>query len=118
MRSSSNCRSAEIETPYYARPEGSASKLNTWRDGFRILWTIFELYRAERPLSFFTGIGIALAIVSIGLAIPIFVTYLRDRAPCRACRPRCCRPGLMLLAFLSVVGGSRARHRDARAGAK
>src|SRR5258708_13095963 len=45
---------AEIETPYYARPEGSFSKLNTWRDGFRILGTILKLYRSERPLRFFT----------------------------------------------------------------
>src|ERR1700704_3427819 len=35
---------AEVETPYYARPEGSFSKLNTWRDGFRILGTILKLY--------------------------------------------------------------------------
>src|SRR4029079_14302924 len=35
----------EIETPYYARPEGSSSKLSTWRDGFRILLTIANLYR-------------------------------------------------------------------------
>ena len=48
---------AEIDTPYYARPKGSASKLNTWRDGFRILRTIVNLYRAERPLTFFAGIG-------------------------------------------------------------
>ena len=54
---------AEIDTPYYARPEGSASKLNTWRDGFRILRTIVNLYRAERPLTFFGGIGLMLAIV-------------------------------------------------------
>ena len=46
---------AEIETPYYARPEGSVSKLNTWRDGFRILGTILKLYRSEKPLRFFTG---------------------------------------------------------------
>ncbi len=44
---------AEVPTPYYARVSGSASKLNTWRDGFRILRTIFKLYRAERPLRFF-----------------------------------------------------------------
>ena len=44
---------AEIDTPYYARPKGSASKLNTWSDGFRILFTIFKLYRVERPLPFF-----------------------------------------------------------------
>ena len=44
---------AEIETPYYARPEGSVSKLNTWRDGFRILGTILKLYRSEKPLTVF-----------------------------------------------------------------
>ena len=63
MRSSWTCRSARCATPYYARPEGSASKLYTWRDGFRILRTILRLYRAERPLPFFTGIGVSLAIV-------------------------------------------------------
>src|SRR5438045_8416520 len=47
----------EINTPYYSRPQGSASKLNTWRDGFRILRTIVRLYRAERPLPFFAAIG-------------------------------------------------------------
>src|SRR6266567_9600887 len=52
---------AEIETPYYARPEGSFSKLNTWRDGFRILGTILKLYRSEKPLRFFTAIGVLLA---------------------------------------------------------
>src|SRR6185369_6499203 len=54
---------AEVRTPYYARPEGSASKLNTWRDGFRILRTILKIYRAERPLPLFTAIGLALAAV-------------------------------------------------------
>ena len=48
----------EMRTPYYSRPQGSASKLSTWRDGFRILRTMLRLYRAERPLPLFTGIGI------------------------------------------------------------
>src|ERR1700692_2585983 len=69
---------AEIETPYYARPEGSVSKLNTWRDGFRILGTILKLYRSEKPLRFFTAIGIILALLSIGLPIPVIVTYLEE----------------------------------------
>src|ERR1700740_73652 len=55
---------AEMETPYYARPEGSVSKLNTWSDGFRILATILKLYRSEKPLRFFTLIGIVMALVS------------------------------------------------------
>src|SRR5450631_4446292 len=58
---------AEVETPYYARPEGSFSKLNTWRDGFRIFRTIIKLYRSERPLRFFSIVGIFLILVSIGL---------------------------------------------------
>ena len=69
---------AEIETPYFARPEGSFSKLNTWRDGFRILGTILKLYRSEKPLRFFTAIGIFLMLVSIGLAIPIVITFLEE----------------------------------------
>src|SRR5215213_259978 len=68
----------EIETPYFARQQGSASKLSTWRDGYRILFTIFQIYRAERPLTFFSAIGIALAAISIGLAIPIFITFLQQ----------------------------------------
>ena len=68
---------AEIETPYYARPEGSFSKLNTWRDGFRILGTIIKLYRSEKPLRFFTAIGSFLALVSVGLAIPVIVDLSR-----------------------------------------
>lgn len=95
---------AEIETPYYARLSGSASKLNTWRDGFRILFTIFRIYRAERPLRFFTALGIALAFISIGFAIPILVTYLETglvpRLPTAVLSM-----GLMLLAFLSVAAG-------------
>ena len=55
----------EIATPYFSRASGSVSKLSTWGDGFRILWTVFRLYRAERPLSLFGGMGLALAIMSI-----------------------------------------------------
>ena len=95
---------AEIETPYYARPEGSFSKLNTWGDGFRILRTIIKLYRSEKPLRFFAGIGAFLALVSIGLAIPIIVTYLEEglvpRLPTAVLST-----GLMIVAVLSVSSG-------------
>src|SRR6202047_3950738 len=95
---------AEIETPYYARPEGSVSKLNTWRDGFRILGTILKLYRSEKPLKFFTAIGIVLALLSIGLAIPVVVTFLEEgivpRLPTAVLSM-----GLMILAVLSISSG-------------
>jgi glycosyltransferase involved in cell wall biosynthesis len=94
----------EIATPYYARPQGSASKLSTWRDGLRIVGTIIGLYRSERPLAFFSGIGILLAIVSIALAIPIFVTYLQQGLVPRI-PTAILSTGLMLLAFLSIAAG-------------
>src|ERR1700746_2921059 len=95
---------AELETPYYARPEGSVSKLNTWRDGFRILATILKLYRSEKPLRFFTAIGMFVKLVSIGLAIPIVVTYVEEgivpRLPTAVLST-----GLMIVAILSVASG-------------
>ena len=94
----------EIATPYYSRPLGSASKLSTWRDGFRILWTVLKLYRAERPLSLFGAFGIALAIVSVGLAIPIFITYVQEGLVPRL-PTALLSTGLMLLAFLSIAVG-------------
>jgi glycosyltransferase involved in cell wall biosynthesis len=94
----------EIDTPYFARPEGSFSKLNTWRDGFRILNTIFRLYRSERPLRFFTVIGIVLALLSIGLAVPLVITYFEygvvPRLPTAVLST-----GLMILAVLSISSG-------------
>jgi glycosyltransferase involved in cell wall biosynthesis len=94
----------EVSTPYYARPENSASKLNTWRDGLRILATIIELYRSERPLSFFSIIGVVLAVVSVVLAIPIFITYFEEGTVPRV-PTAILSTGLMLLAFLSLVAG-------------
>jgi glycosyltransferase involved in cell wall biosynthesis len=95
---------AEIETPYYARPEGSVSKLNTWRDGFRILGTILRLYRSEKPLRFFTVIGVFLALVAVGLAVPLAITYFEEgivpRLPTAVLST-----GLMIVAVLSVSSG-------------
>ncbi len=95
---------AEVKTPYYARMEGSTSKLNTWRDGFRILWMIARLYKSERPLRFFSTIGAVLALVSIGLAVPIFVTYFQEGVVPRL-PTAVLATGLMLLAFLSLTCG-------------
>lgn len=66
---------AEIPTPYGARPDGSESKLNSYRDGLRILWTIFLLLKDARPLPFFGALSAALAALAVILAVPLFVTY-------------------------------------------
>jgi glycosyltransferase involved in cell wall biosynthesis len=95
---------AEVKTPYFSRPAGSVSKLNTWRDGFRILWTILKLYRSERPLRFFTALGVMFAVISVGLGVPVILTFLQEgivpRLPTAVLSM-----GLMVLAFLSVASG-------------
>ena len=95
---------AEIATPYYARPDGSFSKLNTWRDGFRILGTILKLYRSEKPLRFFTVIGVFLMAVSMVLAIPVIVTYVEEGVVPRL-PTAVLSTGLMIVAMLSVSSG-------------
>ena len=67
---------AEVPTAYGSRMEGSHSKLNTYRDGFRILRTIFRLFKTEKPFIFFTSAFAICAVISIALALPLLATYL------------------------------------------
>jgi hypothetical protein len=95
---------AEIPTRYGARPEGSASKLSTWRDGWRIMKTIVHLFRIERPILFYGSFSLFLAALSVVLAIPLVLTYLETglvpRVPTAVLST-----GLMLLAALSFFTG-------------
>ena len=95
---------AEVATVYKERPQGSASKLNTVRDGLRILWTIVVLFKEVRPLPFF-GLWFALlTAASLVLAWPVLVEYLETglvpRLPTAVAAT-----GAMLLAFLSLTCG-------------
>jgi len=94
----------EIDTPYKPRPDGSVSKLHTYKDGLRILLTILKLFRQERPFLFFGGIGCLLALVSIGLAIPLLQTYLKTGLVPRLPTAILCT-GVMLLSCLSITCG-------------
>ena len=94
----------EMDTRYKERPVGSVSKLNTWRDGFRILSTIGYLVREERPLVFFSFFFFALALLSLLFGTPVVTEYLNTgqvpRLPTAVLAM-----GLMLLAFLSLTCG-------------
>jgi glycosyltransferase involved in cell wall biosynthesis len=94
----------EMPTNYKERPEGSVSKLSTYKDGFRILWRIVMLLKEERPLSFFGAIFGVLAAASIGLAYPLFITYLETGLVPRLPTGVLCT-ALMLLAFLALTSG-------------
>ncbi|WP_272799182.1 glycosyltransferase family 2 protein [Sphingobium sp. AntQ-1] len=95
---------AEVMTAYGARPEGSVSKLSTYRDGFRILRTIITLYRIERPVLFFGIIATFLAALGLGLAAPLIVTYLHTGLVPRF-PTAILVTGLMILATLSTMCG-------------
>ncbi len=94
----------ELSIPYKDRPKGSMSKLNTYKDGFRILWMIGKLVRDERPLLFFAGAAALLVLLALVVAAPIFVTYaqtgLVPRFPSVILAT-----GMMLLASLSFACG-------------
>ena len=94
----------EIATAYGARPEGSHSKLSTYRDGWRILMAILRLFKAERPLAFF-GIGFAACLLgALALAAPLAVTYLQTGLVPRMPTAMLCA-SLTLLGFLLLVCG-------------
>jgi glycosyltransferase involved in cell wall biosynthesis len=94
----------EVDTKYKERPVGSVSKLSTYKDGFKILFTIVSLVREERPLIFFTGLFALLALISLAIGVPVvdefvhtgYVTLL-PRAVLAA--------AVMILAFLSLFSG-------------
>jgi glycosyltransferase involved in cell wall biosynthesis len=110
---------AEVETRYKERPEGSVSKLSTYRDGFKILFTIASLVREERPLIFFASIFVLLAAFSLLIGTPVVVEYFRTgfvpRLPTALVAV-----GAMVLAFLSLASGlildtvTRGRWEDKR----
>jgi uncharacterized membrane protein (DUF485 family) len=95
---------AEVDTVYKERPEGSVSKLSTYRDGFRILLTIGGLTRRERPLVFYGLIFVFFALFTFGVGLPLVIEYLETglvpRLPTAVLVS-----STMVIAFLSLVAG-------------
>ncbi|MFN0249222.1 MAG: glycosyltransferase family 2 protein [Kofleriaceae bacterium] len=95
---------AEVDTNYKERPPGSTSKLRTFRDGWRILMTITNLMRNERPLLFFGLIGFLLAGVAIALGIPVLLEYY-DTGLVRRFPTAILCSGLGVISVISVATG-------------
>jgi len=95
---------AELDTPYGARPEGSVSKLSTFRDGWRILKLVSHLVKEERPADFFGAAFMTLLVLSLILGVPVIVEFaqtgLVPRFPTAILST-----GIMLLAFLMLTCG-------------
>lgn len=72
-----NLQVDNVVIDYRDRPEGSVSKLNTYSDGFKVLFRILNLYKNYKPFSFFSLLSVVLAILGLGFLIPIVAEYLR-----------------------------------------
>lgn len=94
----------EVRTRYQERPEGSASKLRTYRDGIRILRTIVNLVREERPLMFFSASGCAAILAGLGFGLPVVAEFMHSglvpRLPTAILALGC-----ISLGFLSIACG-------------
>jgi len=95
---------AHTEGGYRGRPEGSESKLHTYRDGWKILKMIIRLVRHERPFFFFGAIAGVLALASILLFLPVLRTYLATGLVPRL-PTALLSTGIMLMAALSLLAG-------------
>lgn len=72
-----NMKIDNVVVPYRDRPEGSVSKLNTVKDGLKVLRTIVSLHRNYKPYSFFGLIAAFLMLIAIGFFVPVFVNYMQ-----------------------------------------
>lgn len=94
----------EVDTPYAVRPQGSSSKLRAVPDGLKILRAILSLFKAERPLLFFSAAAALLSLLSIGLAVPLLIDYLETGLVPRLPTAILCT-GVMVGAMLAFTCG-------------
>ncbi len=106
----------EIPVKYRDRPEGSVSKLNTLKDGIRVITTIFSLFRDYKPLLFFGTIGSMALIVALAFFIPVFVEYIKTglvlRFPTLIVSIMFCIVGFLLYACGLILDVIAKKHRQ------
>lgn len=95
---------AESKVRYFSRPPGSASKLSTYRDGWKILCMIARLVISERPLQFFTLLSAILVLLAVGMGVPLIITYLESGLVPRV-PTAILATGTMLAGMLALVCG-------------
>jgi glycosyltransferase involved in cell wall biosynthesis len=96
----------EIPVPYRQRPAGSVSKLHTFRDGFRVLWKLFSLYRSLKPLTFFGGIGLFLFLLGLlAGSLPIHDYFTNENHYVEHVPSAILAASLVLLSWLFMFAG-------------
>lgn len=85
-----------VVVEYRDRPTGSVSKLNTYSDGFKVLWKIVQLFKSYKPLLFFGVLSLLMLAGSLGMMIPVFIEYFETGMVPRF-------PTLIVSGFLAVI---------------
>ena len=92
-----NFRVVELPVEYRDRPEGSTSKLNTIRDGVRVIRTIIALFKDYKPMMFFGVLSVICMLVSMGMFFPVLLEYFQTHVVPRF-------PTLIVSGFLMISG--------------
>lgn len=92
-----NMSTANVVIEYRDRPAGSVSKLNTVKDGIKVLKTIVKLFKNYKPLAFFGLLGGLLMVVAVGFFIPILVKFFHTGLVPNF-------PTLIVCGFLALAG--------------
>lgn len=87
----------EIPIEYQDRPEGSVSKLNTYSDGIKVLFTIARLFKEYKPMLFFGIVSVFFILISVIFGVPVFADYFRTGLVLRL-------PTLVFSGFMLIVG--------------
>ena len=94
----------ELPITYRDRPEGSSSKLNTFKDGFKVLVTLFDLFKNYRPFLFFGLVSVLFVLTGLIVGVPVLVEYsitgLITKLPSAVLSA-----SLMIMAMMSFVTG-------------
>lgn len=94
----------EIPVAYRDRPEGSVSKLNTYKDGVKVLKMIATLFKEYKPFLFFNIVSLLLAIISLIFVVPVFKQYFETGLVLRF--PTLIVGGfIMIISILSFICG-------------
>ena len=99
-----NYKIVEIPIEYRDRPHGSVSELNTYSDGFKVMMTIFKMYKNYRPMLFFWMIALILGIISLAIGVPLFIEYFNTGLVTKFPRG-IVATGLMICSILSLFVG-------------
>ncbi|WP_236033615.1 glycosyltransferase, partial [Helicobacter cinaedi] len=97
-------RTDEIKAPYKSRPEGSFSKLSTFKDGFKISLMILNLLFSERPLLVFSVLSSICFLLSLFFGVPVFLEFLETSKVARFPTLFVC-VGLMVIAVVLFIAG-------------